>query len=84
LTYGNAYPAFTPPRRAVEIGARHMAEPKITQRELARILGVSNALIARIEIGDRTPSRELAEAWAQALRVEASVIFPDVFDGAGE
>jgi transcriptional regulator with XRE-family HTH domain len=56
-----------------------MAVPKISQRELARRLGVSPALVARIEIGDRKPTQAVAERWAAEIGVAVEIIFPDVF-----
>lgn len=66
-------------RRLPAIGARHMADPKVTQAMLGQALGISTSLVARIELGERTPSRDLAERWAQALGLPPEDVFPDVF-----
>ena len=77
---------YTPERRRLAIAARHLAEPTLTQRDLAAVLDVSPALVALVETGDRRPSVELAERWAQALRQPLELVFPDVLpeqsDGA--
>lgn len=65
-------------RRVAAIAARAMLDPKLTQGVLARALGISTSLVARIELGERTPSRDLAERWAQALRQAPEIVFPDV------
>lgn len=73
-------------RRTTAIAARHMLDPKVTQGDLAQSLGVSTTLVARIELGERTPSADLARRWADALAQPLAVVFPDVFpeqsDGA--
>ena len=77
---------YTPQRRRLAIAARHLAEPRLTQRDLAAVLDVSPALVALVETGDRRPSVDLARRWAQALAQPPERIFPDVFseksDGA--
>lgn len=66
-------------RRVPAIAARAMLDPKLTQGALGQLLGVSTSLVARIELGERTPSADLARRWAQALGQPPEIIFPDVF-----
>lgn len=66
-------------RRLTVIAARAMLDPKVTQGALGQRLGVSTSLVARIELGERTPSVDLARRWAQALGQAPEIVFPDVF-----
>lgn len=65
-------------RRVPAIAARAMLDPKLTQGALGQLLGVSTSLVARIELGERTPSPDLAERWARALGLPPEHVFPDL------
>jgi transcriptional regulator with XRE-family HTH domain len=51
----------------------------LKQRDLADLAGVSRETIVQLERGDRTPHRATANAIAQALGVDPSVIWPNRF-----
>ncbi|MEH0984470.1 helix-turn-helix domain-containing protein [Micromonospora sp. CPCC 205556] len=46
---------------------------QLTQRELARLAGVSQAMVARVESGDRSPSVELLEQLLDAMGAQLTV-----------
>jgi len=62
------------PRRSALIAFRHLQEPKVTQRTLAARLGVSAALVARIETGERRPAPALAERWSAELGADPAFL----------
>jgi HTH-type transcriptional repressor of puuD len=47
----------------------------LSQRKLARLSGLSNALISSIEKGDRTPSIESLERLAEAMGLSLIIDF---------
>ncbi len=47
--------------------ATERARRSLSQRDLARLLGLSSSMVALWESGTRKPARENAERWANAL-----------------
>ena len=52
-------------------------EAKLTQAELAQIVGVSQRAIAAYEAGDRRPSVEAAKRLGSALGMDWTSFYPD-------
>lgn len=60
------------PRRGLPPGLREplrqaRSEARLSQRQLAALLGVAQSTVARIEAGERRPSRQLAALLVEAL-----------------
>lgn len=55
--------------------ARLRKEKKLTQAELAQILGVSQRMVAACELGERRPSPGLAQKIGAELGMEWTVFF---------
>ena len=49
-------------------------ERKLTQKELACLIGVKNSVISFYEVGDRTPSLEVLVKLSKALHVSTDVL----------
>ena len=49
-------------------------EKKLTQKELAALIGVKNSVISFYELGDRIPSPEVIRRLAIALHVSADYL----------
>lgn len=49
-------------------------ERKLTQKELANLIGVKNSVISFYEVGDRTPSLEVLVKLSKALRVSTDIL----------
>ena len=49
-------------------------ERKLTQKELATLVGVKNSVISFYEVGDRTPSLEVLIKLSKALRISTDVL----------
>ena len=49
-------------------------ERKLTQKELASLIGVKNSVISFYEVGDRTPSLEVLVKLSKALHVSTDVL----------
>lgn len=49
-------------------------ERKLTQKELATLIGVKNSVISFYEFGDRTPSLEALIKLSKALRISTYVL----------
>ena len=47
---------------------------KLTQKELASLIGVKNSVISFYEVGDRTPSLEALIKLSKALRISTDVL----------
>lgn len=61
--------------------ARLRKEKKLTQAELAQILGVSQRMIAALESGERRPSVDLAQRIGQELGMPWTGFFEEVAAG---
>ena len=61
--------------------ARLRKEAKLTQAELAQILGVSQRMIAALESGERRPSVDLARRIGQELGLPWTGFFEEVSAG---
>lgn len=57
--------------------ARLRREKKLTQAELALILGVSQRMVAACELGERRPSARLAQRIGQELGMPWTFFFED-------
>lgn len=53
---------------------------KITQNELAEIIGISQQLISLIESGRRKPTIETAKRLEMLFNTPMEELFPDIFD----
>ncbi|MBQ6815746.1 MAG: helix-turn-helix transcriptional regulator [Clostridia bacterium] len=49
-------------------------ERKLTQKELAALVGIKNSVISFYEVGDRTPSLEALIKLSKALRISTDVL----------
>ena len=49
-------------------------ERKLTQKELAGLIGVKNSVISFYEVGDRTPSLEVLIKLSKALHISTDVL----------
>ena len=49
-------------------------ERKLTQKELATLIGVKNSVISFYEVGDRMPSLEALIKLSKALRISTDVL----------
>lgn len=49
-------------------------ERKLTQKELANLIGVKNSVISFYEVGDRTPSLEVLIKLSKALHISTDVL----------
>ncbi|MBQ8255080.1 MAG: helix-turn-helix transcriptional regulator [Clostridia bacterium] len=47
---------------------------KLTQKELANLIGVKNSVISFYEVGDRTPSLDVLVKLSKALHVSTDVL----------
>jgi transcriptional regulator with XRE-family HTH domain len=56
---------------------------RISQAEVARRLGKTQAWVSRIEAGKRTPPGNLLPAYAAALGVSVSRLFDEAYRAAG-
>jgi transcriptional regulator with XRE-family HTH domain len=50
----------------------------LTQNELARRAGMSRTYLARVELGQQSPTLEVIEKLARALHVKPADLFEDV------
>ena len=49
-------------------------ERKLTQKELAGLIGVKNSVISFYEVGDRTPSLEVLIKLSKALHISTDIL----------
>lgn len=49
-------------------------EQKLTQKELASLIGVKNSVISFYEVGDRTPSLEVLVKLSKALHTSTDIL----------
>lgn len=52
----------------------------MTQQETAKKLGVSSALVSRIETNDRVVSTKMAVAIEKKLGIPKAILRPDIWD----
>ena len=58
---------------------RHFRQEKeLTQADMAKRLGISQPLLAQVELGDRKPYRKLLKKAAVILRIPYSALEPDL------
>jgi len=56
---------------------REGLRPPVTQRDLAKLVGVSDGFIAHIEIGRTLPGKETLKALAKALGISETQMFKE-------
>ena len=56
---------------------KYRKERKVSQMALAELCGTSTSYIGQIEIGNRFPSVEMIEKFAQALQIRPHLLFFD-------
>ena len=50
---------------------RRRLELKLTQQELAEVMGVSRPYVSQVEAGDHTPTLDVVEKFAKALKCQS-------------
>lgn len=58
---------------------KYRIEQKMTQGQLAEILGVSDATITHIEMGRRRVTPENAKDWEKKIPISKEVLCPEIF-----
>ena len=53
---------------------------KLTQAELAALLGVAEATVCRYERGTRHPQIKIARALNKMFKIPMAVLMPEIFD----
>ncbi|MEB8713170.1 helix-turn-helix domain-containing protein [Bacillus thuringiensis] len=55
-------------------------ERKLTQKDLAEALSVSEVFVRKIEKGDSNPSRKTMKKYQIFFGIKATELFPDIFE----
>lgn len=50
---------------------------KLSQRELAELMGVSQALVSKLEAGATTPTLRMIHLWAGALGIKVTILLEE-------